>query len=181
MCKRRPLLVSRNHTNSLFHSLPCSFLIRPHLHLLYHILLQEFLWTVPNSHVSGYFTHLVFSSHEQQWHRNTSENLCCHLLSAPPPPQPPLLPALFYVSSRLFSLIGTLLSFVIWPCLCLGERFNGAKCGLIKRSHIRGSWSVLNQSQSGRRRDTDGKIDKMTQRETRARASREWKCSRKRR
>lgn len=165
MCKRRPLLVSRNHTNSLFHSLPCSFLIRPHLHLLYHILLQESLWTVPNSHVSGYFTHLVFSSHEQ--------------LS--PPPQPPLLPALFYVSSRLFSLIGTLLSFVIWPCLCLGERFNGVKWGLIKRSHIRGSWSVLNQSQSGRRRDTDGKIDKMTQRETRARASREWKCSRKRR
>lgn len=87
----------------------------------------------------------------------------------------------FYVSSRLFSLIGTLLSFVIWPCLCLGERFNGVKWGLIKRSHIRGSWSVLNQSQSGRRRDTDGKIDKMTQRETRARASREWKCSRKRR
>lgn len=99
----------------------------------------------------------------------------------PPPPQPPLLPALFYVSSRLFSLIGTLLSFVIWPCLCLGERFNGVKWGLIKRSHIRGSWSVLNQSQSGRRRDTDGKIDKMTQRETRARTSREWKCSRKRR
>lgn len=51
---------------------------------------------------------------------------------------------------------------------------------MIKRSHIRGSCSVLNQSHAAGREVLNDKIDKMTQRERDIfEKSREWKCNQK--
>lgn len=138
VCKRKSLLISRNHTSAFFHSLPCSFLIRPHLLFISQTLLQESLGTVPNPAVSCFFTHFSLihtHRHDRKRHWSSSAAICRAFF---------LLPARFTFSSHLFSLVCTVLPSLIWPCLCLGERFNGGKWGLIKRRHIRGNWSVLN-------------------------------------
>lgn len=49
VCKRKSLLIIRNHGSSVFHSPSCSVLIRPRLLLLFHTVLPS--GTVPNTYI----------------------------------------------------------------------------------------------------------------------------------
>lgn len=141
------------------------------------MLLPEPLGTIPNTlsfAVSHVFLLLFFShSHSWQRERRTKKNssATCFFHS--------FLPALLFhlICSLLFAL---LLPFRICPCLCLGECFNWGKWGLIKRSHIRGSWSVFKPvTEPAGSVVLNGKIDKMIHRGRRVWKSREWKCNQK--